>query len=380
MTTNSGGGDDPAHATPSAEQVAPTVLCPQGHSNAWSYKFCGQCGTPIGVVSWPADELEPVAERPTRSRVPVVAAAAALVVVVVAVAVGVFVVSRPTGNDQKVNPDFSGPQAGTLPASAGPSLCQEPPVMKTESIDLTSEGLAVQAAFVSPCGADIESNSALVVTVADGRRDVAAAKFDFATDPLVIEQGVPARRTLVFPPGMYWRTPDMLAAAPALLATRDGRSDEAAQTAGSSELSTVVAFEVAKPAYGSIDGVANAVLAELRDSDFVDVRRSLAHGWVPQVSSKKVGLVAAGKTWSNAEILREHLGLRQRFDGTRLVWSGQWTTFSNPDFWVTVVGPAHYYPDDANRWCDTNDFGVDDCFAKFLSSVFGVPGTTVYRK
>ena len=101
---------------------------------------------------------------------------------------------------------------------------------------------------------------------------------------------------------------------------------------------------------------------------------------MPQVSSKQVGLVAAGKTWTNADILGEHLELRQRFDGARLVWSGDWTTFSKPDFWVTVVGPAHYYPDDANSWCDANGFGIDDCFAKFISSVFGVPGTTEYRK
>lgn len=142
----------------------------------------------------------------------------------------------------------------------------------------------------------------------------------------------------------------------------------------------MVAAGSAKPAYGSIDGVAEAVLKELRDNDYRVVLGGLANRWVPQVSSKRVGLVAEGKTWTNADILRDHLNLRQRFTGARLVWSGQWTTFGSPNFWVTVVGPSFPFPDDANRWCDTNGFGADDCFAKFISTFFGEEGTTVYRK
>lgn len=107
----------------------------------------------------------------------------------------------------------------------------------------------------------------LEVTVADGRRDVAAGSFDFSADPLRIEPGVPARRTLVFPPGMYWRTPDMLSGAPALAATRKGRSDRSAARGGSAR-TTMVAAASAAPAYGSINAVAGAVLVELRDSDF----------------------------------------------------------------------------------------------------------------
>jgi hypothetical protein len=253
-------------------------------------------------------------------------------------------------------------------------------VLEAESIDLTSDGLVVSAAFMSSCGgADIESNSAVVVTVAEGRRDVAAGSFDFSSDPLVIEPGAPARRYLVFPPGMYWRTPDMLSASPQLIARRTGDSDRSASKPDSGP-TTLVAAVSAKPEYGSVDGVAEAVLKELRDSDYLVVRNSIANRWVPQVSSKRVGLIAEGKTWTNAEILWHHLDLRQRFSGARLVWSGQWTTFSAPDWWVTVVGPSLPTAADANRWCDSNGFGVDDCFAKFISTFFGVEGTTVYRK
>jgi hypothetical protein len=254
-------------------------------------------------------------------------------------------------------------------------------VLEAESIDLTSDGLVVGAAFMSSCGgADIESNSALEVTVAEGRRDVAAGSFDFASDPLVIEAGAPARRTLIFPPGMYWRTPDMLSGSPQLVAKRTGSSSDRSASRPESGPPTMVATASAKPEHGSVDGVAEAVLNELRDSDYLGVRNSMSNRWVPQVSSKRVGLVVEGKTLTSADILRNHLNLRQRFSGARLVWSGQWTTFSEPDFWVTVLGPPLPTAADANRWCDSNGFGADDCFAKFLSTFFGVEGTTVYRK
>ena len=379
-------GSDPgsdagrANSAPGAEdhtqQATATVVCPKGHVNAWNYKFCGECGSPIGLVPWPSDDYTPPTTTPTRSRVPlVVGAAALLVIAVVAAAVAIMVTRH--------DPEEPGSARRNAPAGAssptGPTTCSADPLLEAESIDLTPEGLAVSVAFVSSCGGgDIESNSALEVTVAEGRRDVAAASFDFSSDPLVIEPGVPARRTLVFPPGMYWRTPDMLSGSPQLVAKRTGNSDRSASGTVSGP-ATMVAAASAKPAYGSVDGVAEAVLKELRDSDFVSVQ-SMSNRWVPQVSSKRVGLVVEGKTLTSADILRNHLALRQRFSSARLVWSGQWTTFSGPDFWVTVVRPPLPTADDANRWCDSNGFGADDCFAKFLSTSFGVEGTTVYRK
>lgn len=385
MATGPGSDAGQANVTPGAEdytqQAMATVMCPKGHVNAWNYKFCGECGSPIGVVPWPDDDSAPVSTTPGTSRAAlVVGAAALLVIALVAIALAV-VVARPSPGDHE-EPGSPGRTATAGPQSpTGPTTCSTDPLLEAESIDLTSDGLTVSAAFVSSCGGDIESNSALEVTVAEGRRDVAAGSFDFSSDPLTIEPGVPARRTLVFPPGMYWRTPDMLSGSPELKAKRKGSSDRSSSSAGSgSGSTTMVAAESAKPAYGSIDGVTDAVLKELRDSDFLTVQNSLANRWVPQVSSKRVGLVAEGKTWTNADILRDHLALRQRFSGTRLVWSGQWTTFNSPDFWVTVVGPPLPTAEDANRWCDSNDFGVDDCFAKFVSTLFGEEGTTVYRR
>jgi hypothetical protein len=207
----------------------------------------------------------------------------------------------------------------------------------------------------------------------------AAGRFDFSAAPLVIGPGEIARRTLLFPPGMYWRTPNMFSGPPDLVATQKGTSARVAPNPAAGPAS-MVATSRGEPAHGSVDSVAEAVLAELRSGDFAVVQTLAMNRWVAQVSSKRVGLVVDGKTFTNADILQDHLAFRQRFAGVRLIWSGNWTTFSAPNFWVTVVGPPYYSSEDANRWCDANGFGVDDCFAKFLSTVVGVEGTTAYRK
>jgi hypothetical protein len=91
-------------------------------------------------------------------------------------------------------------------------------------------------------------------------------------------------------------------------------------------------------------------------------------------------LVAEGITWDNADILRNHLTFRQRYDDVRLVWSGDWRTFSGPDFWVTVVGTPSFDAGTANAWCDSHGIDADNCFAKVISGMFGQEGTTVMRK
>lgn len=253
-------------------------------------------------------------------------------------------------------------------------------MLEAESLDQTPDGLIVSALFYPGCpGTDIEGSEALRVTVADGQRDIAAGSFDFSAEPMEMHAGAPARRTLVFPQGMYWRTPDMVSGQPQLVAHRpEGRTS--IPGAGKPTSDQLVAWGPAEPEHGSVDGVARAVLGELRDSDYPFLRGVASNRWVPQVSSKRAGLVVDGRTLTDADVLRDHLNFRERFNGARLVYSGQWSTFSDDDWWVTVVGPSWFYPDDANRWCDQQDFGVDDCFAKFLSSIFGPERTTVYRK
>lgn len=357
--------------------AAPTVLCPQGHVNGWNHKFCGVCGLPIGAMAWPEEDVSD-AFPPSRRRVKIAGVAlVAVAVMAIAAAVGVFIAMSPSDDDAAA-PQRDGFTTGTRsPASMVPP-CALVPVVEAESVDMTPEGLSVDAAFMTGCsGGDSESGTGVRITVADGKRDIAAGLFDFSTAPVVMEPGAVARRTLVFPAGTYWRTTAMFSGAPQLV-LHPGEEVEATSAGATS--GSLTAGAPAKPEHGSIDGVAEAVLREIRDADFGYVSDSIANRWVPQISSKKAGLEIDGKTLTSADVLRDHLDLRSRYSGTRLVWSGQWSTFNSPEWWVTVVGPPTLAPGDANQWCDAQGFGVDDCFAKFVSSIFGVEGTTAYRK
>ena len=99
---------------------------------------------------------------------------------------------------------------------------------------------------------------------------------------------------------------------------------------------------------------------------------------MPQLSSKKEGLEAEGKTWSLADIVEEHEQLREDFPRIKLLWSGDWNSFQAGDFWVTVVGIGYTYKEDALNWCASNGFDTDHCYAKKITTTGGPDGTT-YR-
>lgn len=120
-------------------------------------------------------------------------------------------------------------------------------------------------------------------------------------------------------------------------------------------------------------------LRQLAHSDLPYVRALLANQWVPQLSSKRPGVVDDGVVWDNALTLQEHLRLRQRYPGVRLLWSGDWSTFSAPNFWVTVVGITFPDSSGALAWCRNQGFDADHCIAKVVSTTLPIAGTTAYN-
>jgi hypothetical protein len=176
---------------------------------------------------------------------------------------------------------------------------------------------------------------------------------------------------------MYWRPPELMNDTVTTTISDSGSSAGSDSVANGA--STLTAVKGATPGHGSVDGTAAKALQELRAHDYPQVE-ALQNRWVPQISSKRVGLVAEGITFGNADILRNHLTLRQRYDDVRLVLSGQWSTFSSPDFWVTVVGQPSVDAGIANGWCDSQGIDAGNCFAKWISNTIGPEGTTVMRK
>jgi hypothetical protein len=64
-------------------------------------------------------------------------------------------------------------------------------------------------------------------------------------------------------------------------------------------------------------------LRDIASDDLSFVTSSLEDQWVAQLSAKRPGLQAEGIIWDNAQILREHLQLRQQYPGARLALVGQ---------------------------------------------------------
>ncbi|WP_094289618.1 hypothetical protein [Mycobacterium lehmannii] len=121
-------------------------------------------------------------------------------------------------------------------------------------------------------------------------------------------------------------------------------------------------------------------LRSIATSDKPMVLATMTDTWVPQLSSKRLGLVAEGRTWTHSAILAEHQRLRQTYPGARLLWSGDWSTFSSSNFWVTIAGSTFPTAEGALAWCRSNNFDRDHCFAKLVSTTRPVEGSTDYNE
>lgn len=102
----------------------------------------------------------------------------------------------------------------------------------------------------------------------------------------------------------------------------------------------------------------------------------LADQWVVQLSAKKPGLEANGRTWDDQAILEEFEENQRRHPEAILLWSGDWSSFRLADFWVTVLAEPYDSPDEALATCTNLGLDRDNCFAKKLSTSEGPDGTT----
>ncbi len=258
--------------------------------------------------------------------------------------------------------------------------CSAPPKFTGESVTQSSAGLAVSATMTSACPeGDIVSNSNFQVAVTTGGKDVAAASFDLSRAPIVLPKSQSAKVSLVFPAGSYWRPADMAAGPLALSASLLGNS-ATVPDGGVRNPSTLTASGPGVPTNGSADDAALAALEDIAAADATTLRDTLQGRWLPQISSKKVGLVADDITWTNIEILREFLDNRARYGEALLLWSGEWATFDSPEsYWVTVVGKPMPTAESALSWCTGNQLDREHCLAKIVNEYGASQGTTKHQ-
>ena len=119
-------------------------------------------------------------------------------------------------------------------------------------------------------------------------------------------------------------------------------------------------------------------LQDRRDED----RRALTGvegSWLPQVSSKRVGLVADGITYDEAAIWKQFQTTLATHPSARLVSSSDWGSFQQGRYWVTLIDERFTTAAQANAWCDSEGYPTDQCYAKRLSSNGSFAGNTVTR-
>lgn len=177
-----------------------------------------------------------------------------------------------------------------------------------------------------------------------------------------------------------------------LVSQKSDRGDNSAPTVAYPTQSTATAAETTteppisapspsatEPLPADPEAAATQRLRQIATSDLPVVNAELVDHWVPQLSSKRPGVVDAGVVWDNAMILQEHLDLRELYPNVRLLWSGDWSTFSGPNYWVTMVGTIYPTPSGALAWCRSQNLDNDHCIAKFISTTSPVEGSTAYN-
>ena len=88
--------------------------------------------------------------------------------------------------------------------------------------------------------------------------------------------------------------------------------------------------------------------------------------WVTQLSAKNVGLKADGKTWTAPDILNEYEANKVKYPGAILIHSGDWASYKDGSYWVTVIDTGYSDPEPALDQCRSWGLDRDHCLAKRL--------------
>lgn len=324
---------------------------------------------------------------------------------------GLLVVTRtsmrllpPTGPPSPV-PDTAGTTDGERDGNTElVTKCGRPPQFVTEAIRADSGSLVITMKIVAKCpGGDVLSGKRTRIAVtSDSGQNVASAIFDLSVKPIVIppdssgsSDEPSVSHEFHFPVGTFWRLPVSVDEIPSNGETQRGAVDldaskllveceEEQSTADTGTVDTASKSSTAtgadRPKTGDDESASFDALRAIANSDRPFVNRTLAGRWVPQLSSKRPGLVADGITWNNAETLREHLDLRLKYPEVRLLWTGEWSTFSEPNFWVTIAGVTFPDAEGALAWCRSHSLDRDHCYAKLVSTTHPVAGSTAYNR
>ena len=297
------------------------------------------------------------------------------------------------GEDGKQNGQADA--AATSTAAALPSgavkACSSMPTFTITSVEDGQGELKVHGNMATSCAeGDFLAGSSSQVLVysstsptggADVDHLVASGTFDLSSDPLIIPNGGRAV-TLRFGEQHYFRTAKDLDLKGLTVRPSFDRGSSSTATAKSS---TNSAMTIASSASSNANQEAqdeqaagDAIQWQIKH-DYPIVMNSLRGKWTPQLSSKQVGLVADGQTWTKRSILVEYLKTQQANPKAVIIDTSQWPVYDTGGWWVTLQGDTYSDGDQANAWCDAQGYDSDHCLAKRIESNGTSQGTTKLR-
>ena len=297
------------------------------------------------------------------------------------------------GEDGKQNGQADA--AATSTAAALPSgavkACSSMPTFTITSVEDGQGELKVHGNMATSCAeGDFLAGSSSQVLVysstsptggADVDHLVASGTFDLSSDPLIIPNGGRAV-TLRFGEQHYFRTAKDLDLKGLTVRPSFDRGSSSTATAKSS---TNSAMTIASSASSNANQEAqdeqaagDAIQWQIKH-DYPIVMNSLRGKWTPQLSSKQVGLVADGQTWTKRSILAEYLKTQQANPKAVIIDTSQWPVYDTGGWWVTLQGDTYSDGDQANAWCDAQGYDSDHCLAKRIESNGTSQGTTKLR-
>ena len=310
------------------------------------------------------------------------------IVAVAAVVAGVSVwaVTRDGGSTKGTTTAAATGNTTVTAAGGVVTVCADAPTITPTALHIDSRGLTIETTATSPCsGGDVLSNSDTRVAVTSPQGLIAAGSFDFSDNPIALPPGKQGGRTLTltFPDGNYFSSPA------ALQNERASDLSVAAQGAGAQSTNSMPVSEASGSVSGSVssqytpsgydtDSDAGDALRRQATADRQRVLADSNNQWVAQLSSKQPGLTADGKTWTNTDILAEFMSFYQRFGGARLLWSDDWSVFSEPGWWVSITAQTFPSGQAAVNWCQQQGFDRDHCLGKLISDTAPVQGSTMY--
>ena len=297
------------------------------------------------------------------------------------------------GEDGKQNGQADA--AATSTAAALPSgavkACSSMPTFTITSVEDGQGELKVHGNMATSCAeGDFLAGSSSQVLVysstsptggADVDHLVASGTFDLSSDPLIIPNGGRVV-TLRFGEQHYFRTAKDLDLKGLTVRPSFDRGSSSTATAKSS---TNSAMTIASSASSNANQEAqdeqaagDAIQWQIKH-DYPIVMNSLRGKWTPQLSSKQVGLVADGQTWTKRLILAEYLKTQQANPKAVIIDTSQWPVYDTGGWWVTLQGDTYSDGDQANAWCDAQGYDSDHCLAKRIESNGTSQGTTKLR-